>query len=201
MEEKLAAIAKSIEEKMFIVMYFNENTEANEFEVFSGRTEAYNGIHRIIMSYDIDPKDILVLVEYIVLNREDPEEPHWALMHPDRAKNAYQFCKSVADKIPEEDRFDVDEYTDDREGEENSIEFIGGKSDNDELNERIRLKEQNDRIANILQNARDTVDFNESDIGGSDYMSMLIDRARTNLFEAPPEDAFANSMPDHNPFV
>lgn len=116
-DQELLAISKSAEDKLYMLMFFNPSIEGTELIQFIGRTNCYFGIKGICENYDIDPKDITVLVEYVVRNR-NTNEYEYAIMHPDNkeCKNAYQFCKSVQDLFGD-NAYDIDQYTDDREGE------------------------------------------------------------------------------------
>lgn len=117
-DQELLRMAKSPEDKLYMAIYYNHNTEAYEYTIYTGRRNCYFGIEGICKNHDIDPKDIKVLVEYIVRNR-NTNAYEYALMHPDNpdAKTAYQFCKSVEEYFGP-NAFDVDQYTDAREGEE-----------------------------------------------------------------------------------
>lgn len=120
-DQELLSMTKSPEDRLYIVMYYNDNTESYEYNMYIGRTNCYFGIQSICENSEIDPKDMTVLVEYIVKNRKT-NNYEYALMHPDNseAKNAFQFCKSVEDLFGD-NAFDITKYTDAREDELDDI--------------------------------------------------------------------------------
>ena len=114
---------KSFEERMYFVIFSDNVDGLNIFERFDGRTACYRGIERLLKTYEyVDPKDMIVLVEVIGKDRKTGEYK-WFIMHPDDpgCKNAYEFCKSVEEQFGNT-AFDIDEYTDDRPGEEDAVE-------------------------------------------------------------------------------
>jgi|GEM_PF-5652733 len=120
-DTKLLAMMKSPEDKLYIIPFTDMETGINMYETVVGRISCFRAIERIVTTYKVDPKDIKLLVEYIVVDRET-KEYEYALMHPNsnKSKTAYEFCKDYENDYGSSD-FNIDDYTDDREGEQKYI--------------------------------------------------------------------------------
>lgn len=187
---------KPIEKRLYLILYYDAVAESDTFITSYGRWDAYQAIRGICERGECDPKDITVLVEYVVRDRNNPDNLVWAMMHPDNpnAKNGYQFCKAIEPSIKEEERFIVEDYTEDREGEQE--EFSPGP------NPAVKPASQ---LAQVT--GADIAALNElGNLEGGevvttdDYLAMIQNR-NTDLFTAPDEDAFEGIAPDGNPFV
>lgn len=178
MDTELLAATKPPEERLFITLFYNPTLECNEYETFKGRTNCYRGIERILNMYEIDPRDITVLVEYVVRN-SDTGNYEYALMHPDnkKCKNAYEFCMAILDYIQEP--FDISRFTDDREGEDEIEEVKTDFSTMSKVD--YRLFDGDAKLAN------DYISFNKE---------KLSDNINPNLFATPDSDIdpFSNKV-------
>ena len=176
---------KPVEDRLYIILYYDAIDEKNTFDIAIGRREAYRIIKEACMADIVDPEDMTVLVEYITIDR-NTEELKWSLMHPDNAKNGYQFCKAVESSIPEEDKFPIEDYTHDKEGV--GEEFNPGPN-------KAKLT-----MADIIAvNEQGSSDNSES-ITTDEYLAMINNRNQ-DLFTDPGYDAFDGIAPEYNPFV
>lgn len=191
-EETIAnfAATKPIESRLYLILFYNAQDEVDTFITAYGRLEAYKSIRDICLRELSDPKDVVVLVEYIVKDR-NTDELKWSIMHPDIAKNGFQFCKAVENHIPEEERFAIEDYTEDREGEEE--EFNPGPNSKPSQVSKLSM-------ADITElNNLGTLEGGDM-VSTDDYLAMINNRNQ-NLFVAPDEDAFEGIRPEYNPFV
>ena len=183
---------KPIKKRLYLILYYDAIAETDSFQTCYGRWVAYKEIRGICERGECDPKDITVLVEYVVRDRNNPDNLVWAMMHPDNpnAKNGYQFCKAIEPSIPEEDRFVVEDYTEDREGEPE--EFNPGPNP---ASQPAQVTGADIAALNELGNLE-----GGEVVTTDDYLAMIQNR-NTDLFTAPDEDAFEGIAPNSNPFV
>lgn len=176
---------KPIESRLYLILYYDSVDENDIFITAYGRLEAYKAIKEICLRDLSDPEEVVVLVEYVVKDR-NTNELKWAIMHPENSKNGYQFCKAVESKIPEEDRFDIEEYIHDKEGADQ--EFNPGPN------------KPKVSMADIVElNEIGSIEGGDS-ISTDDYLAMINNR-NTDIFTAPDYDSFDGIAPDYNPFV
>lgn len=93
-DPRVTAMRKSTEEKMYIVLYYNQEYEEFKHAIFYGRYNVYFGIKNILDSESVDIEASTVLVETVAI---DPvsKNPKRYLIHPDDASNIIDFCKQM----------------------------------------------------------------------------------------------------------
>lgn len=93
--EQVATIAKSSEEKTYLVLFYSR--EYDEFTVkdFTGRRAAYFGIRdKLEADTSIDVRHSIILVETVAIS-PDTQKPKRYLTHLENSISIYDFCKHV----------------------------------------------------------------------------------------------------------
>lgn len=107
--EQVQRIAKSSEEKTYLVLYYSK--EYDEFTVkdYTGRRAAYFGIRDMLESdSSIDVRHSIVLVETVALS-PDGLKPKRYLTHLDNSINVFNFCKHV-EVMFGDNAYSIEEY-------------------------------------------------------------------------------------------
>ena len=103
-----AALQKSTEEKMYLVLYYNIEYEEYKFAKFYGRYNAYFGIRDLLEAESIDLHASEVLVETVGLDARSRQAKRY-LMHPEEALDIYDFCKQM-EKFFGDNAYSIEAY-------------------------------------------------------------------------------------------
>lgn len=115
-DPRVTAMKKSTEEKIYIVLYYNQEYEEFKHAIFYGRYNVYFGIKNILDSESIDLAASTVLVETVAI---DPvsKNPKRYLIHPENASNIIDFCKQMEAYFGENSYSLAEYYSEDYESE------------------------------------------------------------------------------------
>ena len=103
-----AALQRSTEEKMYLVLYYNIEYEEYKFAKFYGRYNAYFGIRDLLEAESIDLHASEVLVETVGLDARTNKARRF-LMHPEEAFDIYDFCKEM-EKFFGDNAYSIEAY-------------------------------------------------------------------------------------------
>ena len=103
-----AALQRSTEEKMYLVLYYNIEYEEYKFAKFYGRYNAYFGIRDLLEAESIDLHASEVLVETVGLDARSRQAKRY-LMHPEEALDIYDFCKQM-EKFFGDNAYSIEAY-------------------------------------------------------------------------------------------
>ena len=114
---------KSVEEKMYIILYIIATDDSNEidktFSICIGRTEAYNDIKdKLISGFGIDIYKSKILTETKQTDTKTGDRKYYLLPEEDWI-SVYSFCKTVEEFYSDSD-FNIEDYNDDYIEEEDS---------------------------------------------------------------------------------
>ena len=103
-----AALQRTTEEKMYLVLYYNIEYEEYKFAKFYGRYNAYFGIRDLLEAESIDLHASEVLVETVGLDARSRQAKRY-LMHPEEALDIYDFCKQM-EKFFGDNAYSIEAY-------------------------------------------------------------------------------------------
>lgn len=126
--DQLTKLQRSVEEKLYVVLYYNIEYEEYKSATFIGRYNTYFGIKNILDSESVDIKESVVLVE--VVGTDKLGKPRRFITHPDDegTLSIYGFCKQM-EPLFGDNAYSIEEYniigTDDPNEEDSGIVKIG----------------------------------------------------------------------------
>ena len=107
-DEEVMKLQKTTEDKIYLVLYYNLETEEHKYEKFIGRYDCYFGIKRIVDGESIDLRSSKVIVETVVYDTNYKKAKRY-LNHLDTSLNIIDFCHYV-EKFFGDNAYNIEEY-------------------------------------------------------------------------------------------